>query len=212
MAGHATPEEEKRIDELKRRVDPEASSIEDVLALALSYIEPIHEEDQALCLLEVILRRDPRNSLAKIWIAHCYIHYLMNRKVLERAKVLMESVIKDDPKYAAAAYILLTSILRDLDGITPEHEISLWEAAIDCEPDWPNSHYGLAWAYLKLGRRADAIKEMERAMANNKGPYSGDDIIEEMFETSITGRYADPEFLKREFKRLCDGPEPSKPT
>jgi hypothetical protein len=52
MSGHETPEEKKYIKELERRINPENSSLEELLELSILYIEPSHREDEAITLLK----------------------------------------------------------------------------------------------------------------------------------------------------------------
>ena len=201
MSGHTTPDVERRVTQLEQRIDPEKSDIADVLELAQLYVEPCHREDRAIALFDAVLRREPQNNTATVWLAYCCIHYLMDKAALRRAQDALTSILRADAQNGAA-YLLLAEVLQDLGDPSIEKRISLLESSVACEPTWVNNRHYLAWGYWKAGRKAEGVAQMRQAIENIISADPGWSIQREYFEICITGRVSQPEYLKTELEKM----------
>lgn len=188
MNGHASEEEIKVVRRLESGMDFNTDPIEDLLELGQLYIEPCHREGEAMQIFEAVLKRDPGNSCAKFWLAHCCLHYLMDPDALRRAAGLLQSVIQADPQHAGAAYMLLAEVLEEEGSLPVDTKIQLLESSVACEPGWVYNRESLAWAYMESGRYADALERIHKASSNIMQPDPGWSIATRNFEESITGR------------------------
>lgn len=188
MTGHATSKEIQELNKLKDNLDVEKSPIEDLLKVGQIYIEPFHEEEKAIELFEIILKRDPANFWAKYWLADCCIRYLMEKPNLQRAVDLLESCLSDSTARKGAAYQLLAEARSDLGNISKQEEIQLLEGSVKLESAWTSNRMYLASLYESVGRIEDAIEQVEQALNNTIDVNPDWNIIEYNFETNVTGR------------------------
>ena len=89
--------------------------------------ERCHREGEAIKVFEAVLKRDPSNSCAKFWLAHCCLRHLMDPDAIQRAAGLLESVIRVDPQHAGAAYMLLSEVLEEEGNLAVDKKIQLLE-------------------------------------------------------------------------------------
>jgi tetratricopeptide (TPR) repeat protein len=188
MGDHADSDQASAVYALEATIDPERSPVEDLVRLGLLYIEPCHREDDAIILLEAALKRVPGHACAKIWLAYCCIHHLLDEAALARARRLMESVLEAGSDERGAAYLLLAEAGRDLGDLPLTEEVALLEASVQQEPGWVSNRESLAWVYAQTGRRADALAQLRAALRNIRPLREGAGVAEEMYEQSITGR------------------------
>jgi thioredoxin-like negative regulator of GroEL len=197
------------VADLESRVDARHGPIDDILELAQLYIEPCHREGDAIALFEAVLERDPQNSVARLWISHCCLHYLMESKALRRAAALLASIISTDSDSAGAAYWLLAQVLDDLGELSVERRIELLEASVACEPAWVLNRQSLASAYEEAGDLPAAIAQIRQALANVGREDPSWRPARKNFERSITGRasFRIAERLHAQLARLSGGKE-----
>lgn len=200
MSGHETFSEKKRVEQLEATFDLDKSSIEDLLDLGLLYIEPCHRESDAIRLYETILKRDPKNSAAKFWLAYCCIWYLMDKDALKRAITLLENIIDTDKNFSGAAFILIAEAMGDLYNLPMEEKIKFLEASIKYEPNWVYNHLYLAWAYKAAKRDHDALNQAELALENFKKYGANFTNDHSIFENEITGRAS--HYMEEQLKKL----------
>jgi hypothetical protein len=129
MYVHASDKDREAMYGFEERASA-TGSVADLLKLAQVYIEPAHEEQLAISLLEQILAREPSNAPAKLWLAYCCIHYLLDQASLRRAVQLLEDVIDSQSGREAAAQVLLAEVLEDLGEIAPARKIELLEGSV----------------------------------------------------------------------------------
>lgn len=205
MFGHASSSEIEMVKQMERSLDLARSPIDELLRLGQLYIEPLHQEHQAIKVLEAAIRREPCNTWVTYWLSYCCVYYLMDDSALEKARDLLKSCILTCPKPSAAIYSLLAEVLDDLEGPwrqdvkseqarrtpTPLVErIHLLEESVRLEPSWVNNRISLAWAYERAGRIGDAIHELEQAKKNIVHPDANWDYTRRNFEELVTGRIA----------------------
>lgn len=189
MTGHETPEQRREIDERAAAVDPRTSPVEELVDLALLYLEPAHREDEAIDLLEAAVDRDPLHQAARIWLAHTLLHVRMDAVAVERAREVLTPLLTV-PTAAGAANLLLAEI-REEQGADLDERIALLESSVAREPDWVSNRHDLAWAYSDAGRHADAAEQLERALRSVVPVDPAWDAARRSYEESITGRSAD---------------------
>jgi cytochrome c-type biogenesis protein CcmH/NrfG len=158
MYAHASGKNRDAIHGFEERASA-SGSVADLLRLAQVYIEPAHEEQLAIPLLEQILAREPSNAPAKLWLAYCCIHYLMDEASLRRAVQLLQDVIDSRSGLEAAAQMLLAEVREDLGEIIPTRKIELLEASVRERPDWVFNRVRLGRAYRAEGRLAEGNEQ-----------------------------------------------------
>ncbi len=208
--GHATPEEQQQIQALEVRVDAATSPLDEVLELALLYIEPCHRAESVASLLQAILQREPNHSLAKIWMAYCCRWTLIAPEWQRYAQGLLEEVVvsEPDPELVAGAYLMLAQLSRELafpKWNEPEpltRYIELLYASIQRAPDWCDNHMTLAWIFKESGRLSEAIEHLQQAIDNITGRDPSWDTPTQYFEAYITGRSSDAEYLRRKLDEM----------
>jgi tetratricopeptide (TPR) repeat protein len=203
MYGHASDREREAIYEFEERASA-TGSVADLLKLAQVYVEPAHEEQLAIPLLEQILDREPSNAVAKLWLAYCGIHFLMDEASLRRAVRLLESIIDSRSQLDGAARMLLAEVLEDLGELTPTRKTELLEASVRLQPDWVFNRVRLGRAYRAQGRLAEGKEHFQVALSNLTTESSEWDLAARAFESSITGRLADRKQLEQEAKQTTE--------
>jgi len=191
MRGHATEEEEASVRDLESRINLETSPLSELLELGLMYQEPCHEEDRAILCLEAILARDPKCSLARIWLAYILLHYRMDDASLRRARQLLQPVVATASRYRAAALKLTVDIGDDLGDLPPAEAIDLLYASVVAAPDWVLNREILASHLARTGNTAAAIEQLSAALANIKPADPDWAFQRQQYEIFITGRIAD---------------------
>lgn len=206
--GHADEKEREFILSLEEKVKSGVCSTQDIIDLATLYICPCHDEELAISLLEELLEQEPKNSKAKLLLAHCCIVHLMDEDALKRAIDLCQSVIDEeqDMELRAIAYDKLQEAQNDLvfpERIPAEQEIELLEASVRCAPSGVSNYFALSGAYKRAGRLSDAIKALRTAIANIIDDESGWSLPEYYFESLNLHRVGIMrELLENELQRL----------
>lgn len=208
--GHATPEEQQHIQEMENRLDTATSPLDEVLELALLYIEPCHRGETAVSLLQAILKRHSSHSLAKLWLAYCCRWVLMSPEWQRYAQGLLQEVVagESDPQLVGGAYLLLAQLARELafpKWNEPEalsHQIELLEASIEHAPQWCNNHVALAWILKDAGRLREAAEHLQAGISNITGRDLSWNLLRLYFEAEITGRAAGADFLRRKLDEI----------
>jgi tetratricopeptide (TPR) repeat protein len=154
-----------------------------VVELAQLWIEPMHREDDAADLLEVLLRISPGHPRAVLLSGYLALHYWTDSEHLDRAAAQLREVLAARAEIGAAA-LLLDEILRR-DNSTPD--LDLLHRSVSAEPSWSLNHVRLARAYTAVGRPAAALAEWDIAIANILEPDTPLDPLTESFHTLFTG-------------------------
>jgi tetratricopeptide (TPR) repeat protein len=188
MSGHATPEQLSEIQARAALVNPATSPADEVIDLAVLFLEPAHREDAAISLLEALLGREPENAAARVWLAYALLHFRMDQAALDRATQLLIPLL-DHPIYAGAAHLLLAEV-RDEQGRDLAERIGLLERSVALAPDWVSNRQDLAWAYSEAGRQEDAAAQLNQAITAVRAVDPSWGIQQREFEESITGRTA----------------------
>lgn len=188
MYGHAGEEEIEYIRDVERRTATEPSP-ETMLELGVLYIEPAHREAEAIELFESVLKMDPSNSRAQLWLAYCCIHYLMDKIALQRAIAITQR-LEGDRELGGAAAMLWAEALEDAGELVKSEKVRLLEMSVRRSPDWVNNRERLAWAYEESGRFEEALEHVRKALANLETFSAPRRVSTESrtFEELITGR------------------------
>ena len=203
--GHETEKDIIKVNRLEENLDLEKTEIKKIIEVASFYIEPFHQEDKAMEMLKTIMKREPDNEIAKLWLSYCYIHYSMDEVSLIQAKELLESIIVNSfTVQKGAAKMMLAETLDDLEAVTLHEQTKLLEESVLLEKNWVKNRYILGGLYKRLGKLSEAMEQLEKAFDrllpyNDKLP--NDEIL---FETEITGRFIDENFLKKEKERFLN--------
>ena len=188
MSGHASHEQLADIEARAAAVDMATTSATDLIDLALLYLEPAHREAEAIDLLEALLRREPGNAEARIWLSYALLHFRFDEANLTHAAELLAPLL-DDPTYAAAAHLLLAEV-QDEQGGDLTQRITLLERSVALAPDWVSNRQDLAWTYSEAGRHADAAAQLKEALTATRTADPSWTIQQREFEETITGRAA----------------------
>ena len=203
MYGHATEDEVDRILALERRYRERPHDLEGLLELGVLYIEPAHREDGAIKCFERVLEADPSNAEARLWLAYCCIHYLMDRHALERAASLLAGV-QADPEFGGAASMLKAEALEDMGELDHDEKIRLLEDSVSRSPHFVSNHERLSRAYQVIGRLHDSIEHLKRALANLERFEPRDESRRaQALEELVTGR-GQPELHEELVPRLYE--------
>lgn len=188
--GHATEAELERVENLERLLAEHGLGGDDLLELALMYVEPLHEEDSAIRLLKEVAQGNSDDWVARVWLAHLYLHHRMDKDALRAGQQLLSPLTHQQGGPAAAAFLLLSQIGRDLDELDARGQAALLERSVNQAPDWVLNHYLLADCYRQLGMSDAALRELSVAEANIASDRKLHSKAEREFEGAITGRTA----------------------
>jgi tetratricopeptide (TPR) repeat protein len=187
--GHATEAERRRARHLQTLVSDGECSEHDLLELALLYFEPFHQEEQAIQLLEDCLERGGAGWRTRLWLAYLYLHHRMDAISLRQAQTVLSPLIDQEGEAGAGALQLLSQIGRELGDLDTPGEAAMLQESVKRKADWVLNRYLLAACYRQMGRREDALHQLDAAAENcgNGGPTS---IEPSELEIFITGRVA----------------------
>lgn len=204
MRGHSTDQEQRQLAELEGHLDFNKSSIEELLTLGLLYIEPAHEEENAIRCFEATLEREPDCALARIWLAYCLQHCGMDRESLRKALAVLLPLHAEDSPERGAALMLSVLIARDQGVINLESSVAMMEESVSSEPRWVSNRQLLAELYRRCSRKEEAIEQIRLALLNVMSPNSSWSILHKNYETFITWRAAhrNAERLEQELQSL----------
>ncbi len=196
MTGHANRREEA---ELKRRLQDiesgEASESEQ-LETALILVEPFHQEDRALQILQELIDRNPEATQARLWCAYLLAHHCMDPDSLELAKSHLERLLDTTEQMRAAALQLLAYVEHELGDAYPVHYL---EKSVELRPSWVINRWLWAAALLKRGSLLEASEQLLQALKN----FTGEEVIgsnaQQEFEQCFVGKSSIG--LKREIER-----------
>lgn len=187
-SGHASKKDLQKVRDLERAVARGPRHHDQLIELALYYMEPLHEEDKALQLMEEVVTRVPDCWLARVWAAYLYLHHRMDRISLLRAQDLLRPLTDQKGNASAAAWLLLAQIGRELEQLDPAGVAENLERSVEEAPSWVLNHYLLASCYRILGRTSDALRELDLAEDNvHPVDYSVSKADLE-FDSAITAR------------------------
>jgi tetratricopeptide (TPR) repeat protein len=110
---------------------------------------------EAITELRTELKLDPEDLDAKFYLAFA----LLQTQQKEAAIPLLRSVLATNPNYSEAQY-QLGKVLLDQDNV--DEAVEHLEAAAKLDADNAIVHYQLQVAYRRMGRTADATRELER--------------------------------------------------
>lgn len=188
MTGHATSSELQEIQRLEANLDLSLNSVDDLMQLALLYMEPAHREEEAIQLLEAVISRDPLIGEARIWLAYVLLHYKMDSVSLSRAIEVLTPLL-EDPTFDGPASMMVAEVLEE-QGADLGDRIQFLEMSVAKEPSWVNNRQDLAWAYSASGRSEDARRQLELALGSVRRANPAWGVHRRNFEESITGRTA----------------------
>jgi adenylate cyclase len=129
---------------------------------------PNREDVQnAVALFEAALRIDPDNAQANVGLAQALIHVLRNRWDPERARVLARA---DEAATRATAiapdHAQAQSVKAEILGLQNRFDAALatYDRAIALDRNLTTAYFGRARHLIVVGRAADAVASMERAI------------------------------------------------
>lgn len=190
MPEPAITDREAVVRDLDDRVVGGAASTAEELELGCYCIEPLHDEERAIACFERVLLRDPNCSLARIWLAYCYLHYSMDDESMRAGRALLETITEGDPEHRGAA-LLLSAELGDFSGqIAKEEVIDLLQRSVAAAPNWVNNRRSLATRYAALGHHPAADVQLSTAIQHIAVEDPQWHASRRLFEILITGRTA----------------------
>jgi hypothetical protein len=197
--GHAGVEILRWIEALRENI-AEQLPTQHLLDLALLSIEPLHEEDRALELVDLVLGFRPQSARAHLLRAYLDLNYLIVDEALADAESRLSKLVDAGEEVGAAA-VLLDEVRR---RVNPEagddSNIDLLMLSTTVEPDWSINHLRMARGLRARGDRVGARHELDLAIAHLSDP--GADPVMESFEDCFTGRRASRERLIAERDRM----------
>jgi hypothetical protein len=192
--GHATPGEVEELDRLRVRVKGNVS-LDDLLDLGQLYLEPFHREEIGVAIARLALMLCPGNARASTIFAHGVMVIEPTDPSLREAAALLRAVPDTAHKYKAAANVLLSGILQDLDELDPAEELRLLEQSVSMAPSWVRNRLFLAEALAAAGRVHEAHHQVEAASGNLLNP-EGISVIDRSFHDLFTGRLSSVEDIE----------------
>jgi hypothetical protein len=188
--GHTTESDRVLLAELEQRLLEKVATSEDILILALLYIEPAHDEKRAAVLLGSLLRTPPYHNVAAIWLAYLALHAFMDDDSLRRSvELLQEVVTAPDNEYRAAAHLLLAEIAQEL-GKDIDLRVDHIRASVAEAPRWVSNHHLLAELLSVQGSSGEAVAELRIAVENVISVDPAWSSPKREFERSISARTA----------------------
>ena len=132
--------------------------------LAMAYLES-GDQDEALNQLIDVLRLDPKDAWGYILLGNIYVKHKEDRKTGEQ---FYKKALELNPK---DPYLLNNyAAVKGENGQTDESQ-AMFEKAIEIEPSYPNSYYGLATLLSRMNRKKEALSSLEKLFAQ---PISSD--------------------------------------
>jgi hypothetical protein len=196
--GHADGASLRQVEALRMSIASQLP-IHDLLDLAMLSIEPLHQEDTALEIVNLVLEFHPYLARANLLRAYLDMHYLILDEALADAESRLSVLVNSGEEVGAAA-VLLDEVKRRGDPTSPDdcnHDLLLLSTTV--EPDWSINHLRLARALVARGDRSGALHEFDLAISHLADP--GEDPIKESFEDCFTGRRASRQRLIAERDR-----------
>jgi tetratricopeptide (TPR) repeat protein len=201
MTGHASARQREQIAYLEASIDLDKGPVDQLVKLAILYIEPMHQEDKAIELFKAILARYPEHGEAVYWLSYCYLHYLMDDAALREAKRLLYDHIHSHKASSGAHYALLAEVINELNGAWRQPDTGtgdpadwlaevtfLLEESVRLEPNWVSNRVSLSWAYERLDRINEAIEQLGLAKQNIVAVDESWDSNTYFIEESVSGR------------------------
>jgi len=190
IPGHESASERQKLSRLESLAAKGTAGSDDLLELALFYMEPFHQEEKAIETLELCLGKDPDGWTARVWLAYLYLHYGLDETSLKAAQMTLTPLTDMPGAPGAAAGMLLSQIGRELGELDPAGEAELLERSVALEPSWANNRYLLAHCYGLLGRVGAALAQLDAAASSVTSPQTPSSKAELEFESAITARTA----------------------
>lgn len=159
---------------------------ERLLDLAQLSIEPLHREDEAIVLVEFVLRFEPDNPRARILFAYLALHYLIVDEQVRRAEGLLRDLVERRVELGAAAS-LLDDVRERIAPTGPEGDVELLRLSVEAEPSWSDNHHRLGRALYTRGDPVGAWREYDAAIGNLVDRASPMDPLVVSFHDCFTG-------------------------
>lgn len=185
--------EDQLFEQLAMDMNPESSPIANLVKLAQLHIFWTHDNEAAVQLLEKVVEREPSNAWATFWLAFiCYRHHV---EFVEARGIIEDWLSRNtgsngDKEARAAIFDLLYDVRNDPDvkDMSDLEGMALLEESVRLAPNWSFNRVNLAELYSRVGRKGDAITQLEAAEANQNAAVPTNDPMTEFFEWQVTGR------------------------
>ena len=122
------------------------------------FVAPQTGWDQARTAAEAALRLDPKSALARAVLGKVYTLYDWNWQAAEREMKTAVALAPNDP------VVLLTAAQEPIAVGRWTDAVRLLEASIAVDPLGPSAHELMSFAYVRLGRFADAESTFRRLL------------------------------------------------
>ena len=176
------PEQERNL--LQAKLTAESATSADFLRLAqLQFINPGHDFDALLELLDSALKSAPNDPDLLFWKAKVFFHDYCDPRAA--ADCLRRVLALDDRR--ADCWSLLASCYID-QGKGPSEYVDFLRKAVESEPTWITPRLMLAAALRRLGNRDDAQEEVRTAKLFVDSIRDVKDPVERYYESVVTGR------------------------
>lgn len=197
--GHATEAELKFIEELERTYDPNWPA-DQVVDLAQLYLDPLHEEDRGLGLLNEVLSQDPSNQRARYWLSVYLIRYDLSDEAIREGRAIARELQGLTYPWNAAGYDMEAAALEWLSPDDVDNQMTLLQESVRLAPGWVKNRRILAQYYFIAGRPEDAVRQLQRALENRDGAAPPATLVEEYFHVNVTGLTDDREAIEAELR------------
>jgi hypothetical protein len=183
----------------------ESSAVNRAYELIAAMSEPAKpddaRQDEAMVMAAALEALGEDRSWASVWWAYGAIHYDMSDEALDRALDLLSRVDRSDDA-RAAAIMLRAEILQSkaiYASVEPsiQEQFELLEEAVSLAPEWPSLRLRLARASRALGDDSETRRHASAARSLLAHGATGDP-----FDSAITGRNLDPEYVRRALDEL----------
>lgn len=111
--------------------------------------------------LEGFAKEHPQNAVAATYAATAILQRPTETRDTQTADQLLQNALHADPKLADAWYQM--GVLQQSRNLWNESATSL-ERAIALQPDFADAHYRLSRAYSRMGRREEAVAQVQLEM------------------------------------------------
>jgi DNA-binding winged helix-turn-helix (wHTH) protein/tetratricopeptide (TPR) repeat protein len=136
--------------------------------------ENIDDADEAIALLEAVVRLDPSCAVAYAQLARAYNTRAFKftsqsdgRRLRENADVALAKALDLDPNLAAAHFARGLILWTQAKGFPHEQAIRSFKKALELEPDADETHHQLSMVYSHVGLLDEAQGHVARAVDLN---------------------------------------------
>lgn len=172
--------------EMKKQIEQSPNDIRNMIFLGVLYNKG-NQYDDAIAVINKAIELSPKKQQLYFELTNAYLNKKEYDKALEASKTAFEldpDFVEVRKIYALAAIFagkddLANDLMKDYGGlIIPDERfinafiernqinkvVAIWEKLLETDPNNAQYHVSLAASYLQIGRREEAIKQLQKAM------------------------------------------------